>query len=183
MDSKMYKTQWKLTVMEAYKRDGNEIPWAHFAQIKLLFSTWNIKSQNKGFSSFFPGITTLCYFNQSHGTALFILMLIQKFQMFRDRHWSPMQSRALQPRASRKPSPSPMDLLSCYHHTHECALTLKKATKGDQNWSWSCGCSGSPFHTLLSHLYILLSIWKDLPPIEANKQIMKSASKKTSTHF
>lgn len=42
-----------------------------------------LQSESKCYSCL-PGITTLCCFNQSCGTALFILVLIQKFQMLRE---------------------------------------------------------------------------------------------------
>lgn len=170
----MQNTQWNAesdkSVQTRWQQNGKT--QVQFSHAKPLFSTWNIKTQSKRFF-LFPWDYYTVYSNQSHGTALFILRLIQKFQMFRDRHRLLYRVEPYTHRASRESSSS-VYLLCCYHRTHGCALTWKKATKGDQNWNWSRGSSGSPFLTLLSHLYILLSTQKDLPLMEASKQIIKS---------
>lgn len=82
--------------------------------------------------SFFPGITALCYSNQSHGTALFILMLIQKFQMFGDRYWSPLQSRALHTQSFKEIQPiSHVLTVLLPSHTWMCF----NSQKGNKRWS------------------------------------------------
>lgn len=166
--------------MQAYGRDGNKIPQAHFPQIKPLFSNWNIKSQNKRFFLFPRDYCTVLLQSKprhsfTHPDAHTKIPDVQRqtlITLCRAVPWTP--------RASRKSSPSPMYLL-CYY---ECALTLKKATKGDQNWNWSCGCSGSPLDTLLSHLYILLFTWKDLPTYrsqQADNEVRRSHTENRHT--
>lgn len=115
----------------AYRQDGNKTPQAQFSHTKPLFSTWNIKSENKRFFLFSWDYYTV-YSNQSHGTALFILMLIQKFQMFRDWHWSPLQSRALHTQSFKGIQPiSRVLAVLLPSHTWMCF----NSKKGIERWS------------------------------------------------
>lgn len=153
-----------------------------FLTQSLFFPPGTSRVKRRG-SSFFPGITTLCTPVKAMAQLYWSWCLYKNFTCSEIDTGPLYRVEPYTHRASRESSPSPVYLLCCYHHTHGCALTLKKASKGDQNWKWSCGSSGSPLHTLLSHLYILLSTWKDLPLIEANKQIIKSKSYRKQAHI
>lgn len=102
-----------------------KIPWAHFSQIKPLFSTWNIKSQNKGGFPFSLGL--LHYVTPIKAMA----QLYSSWCLYKNSRCLETDTDLLcraepyTPRVSRKSSPSPMHLCF-YHHTHERALTLKK---------------------------------------------------------
>lgn len=164
--------------MQACRQDGNKIPWAQFSQIKLFFSTWNIKSQK-----FFPIPLEFlhCVTPVKAMSQFYSCWCSYKNSRYLETDTDPLSRiEPYTPRASRKSSPSPM---------YSLCFIFKK---GNKRWSelklklWMLWLSLSyPAITCIYPAIYLKSPWKDLPLIEANKQTKKSekVTQKTGTHF